>query len=428
VIENVFTLDRGVTLLLIERGIDASLIPNDATNQDPELVAAIIRDHQEAMEGLFDFVRRRRNLSTSYIKELHALLTRNQETSSAINTLGRQAQVPLLHGEYKLLPNNPVRPDGSIHEYCPPEQVASEMDRLIGLHLDHVAKDVPPEVEAAWFHHRFTQIHPFQDGNGRVVRALASLIFLRAGWFPLVVTRDHKPRYLDALELADQGDLLPLIDLFSSVQKQAFINALSIASDILQRERVDQIIDATRDLLLRRQEELWAEWERAKELAEQLQAVAQTRFDQVANRMEVELGSLLNEHRFFTDSEPADGDRTYYFRREIIESAKTLNYFANPNLYASWLRLVLRTDTQADIFLSFHGIGHEYRGLLVASMTFFRRTQTDAGEREVADLTTLSSEVFQINYREDPTAVRTRFDRWLEEGLARGLERWRTGL
>jgi len=23
----------------------------------------------------------------------------------------------------------------------------------------------PPEIEAAWLHHRFTQIHPFQDGN-----------------------------------------------------------------------------------------------------------------------------------------------------------------------------------------------------------------------------------------------------------------------
>ena len=43
-----------------------------------------------------------------------------------------------------------------------------------------------PEVEAAWLHHRFGQIHPFQDGNGRVARALATMIFLRAGFVPLV--------------------------------------------------------------------------------------------------------------------------------------------------------------------------------------------------------------------------------------------------
>lgn len=428
VIENVFTLDRGVTQLLIEQGIDENLIPNGATNRPPALVAAIIRDHLDAMEGLFDFIRRRRRLSTSYVKELHALLTRNQKTASAIDTLGRQVEVPLLRGEYKLLPNNPLRPDGSIHEYCPPEQVASEMDRLVALHLEHDANGIAPEVEASWLHHRFTQIHPFQDGNGRVVRTLASLVFIRASWFPLVVTNNDKPRYLDALEMADQGDLQPLIGFFSSLQKRAFIGALSIASDLLRRERVDQVIDATRDLLVRRREELEAKREEAKGLARELQDAAYIRFNQIAEKMDSELGPLLREHRFFVEDEPADGDRTYYFRREIIESAKTLDYFANPNLYASWVRLVLRTDTQAEILLSFHGIGHEYRGLLVASMTFFRRTQTDAGEREVADVTTLSTEVFQINYREDSTLVRARFDRWLEEGLARGLEAWRTGL
>ena len=51
-------------------------------------------------------------------------------------------------------------------------------------------RGVPVEVEAAWLHHRFTQIHPYQDGNGRVARALASLLFIKAGWFPVVVTRD----------------------------------------------------------------------------------------------------------------------------------------------------------------------------------------------------------------------------------------------
>ena len=45
------------------------------------------------------------------------------------------------------------------------------------LHRNH--HDVAPEVEAAWLHHRFTQIHPFQDGNGRIARALATLIFVK---------------------------------------------------------------------------------------------------------------------------------------------------------------------------------------------------------------------------------------------------------
>ena len=42
IVENVYTLDRGITQTLISRGIDASYIPHDATNLDPELVARII--------------------------------------------------------------------------------------------------------------------------------------------------------------------------------------------------------------------------------------------------------------------------------------------------------------------------------------------------------------------------------------------------
>jgi|GEM_PF-6737520 len=31
-----------------------------------------------------------------------------------------------------------------------------------------------PLLVAAWLHHQFVQIHPFQDGNGRVTRALVA--------------------------------------------------------------------------------------------------------------------------------------------------------------------------------------------------------------------------------------------------------------
>src|SRR5439155_10088547 len=120
-----------------------------------------------------------------------------------------------------------------IHEYAPPEQVASEMDRLIELHTAHLAQGVVPETEAAWLHHRFAQIHPFQDGNGRVARCLATLIFLKADWFPLVITRDHRERYIDALESADHEDLAGLIRLFATLQKQAFVKALGLSAQVL---------------------------------------------------------------------------------------------------------------------------------------------------------------------------------------------------
>ena len=115
-----------------------------------------------------------------------------------------------------------MQKDGSVHEYCPPEQVASEMDRLIQLHHLHKAQQIPPEIESAWLHHRFTQIHPFQDGNGRVARCLASLVFIQSGWFPLVLTRDDRAVYIEASEAADRGNLSSLVNLFAKTQKQAF--------------------------------------------------------------------------------------------------------------------------------------------------------------------------------------------------------------
>ena len=47
IVEGVYTLDRGITRTLIERGIDSAYIPHDATNRDPEFVARIIQNHAE---------------------------------------------------------------------------------------------------------------------------------------------------------------------------------------------------------------------------------------------------------------------------------------------------------------------------------------------------------------------------------------------
>ncbi|MEK7831009.1 MAG: Fic family protein, partial [Acidobacteriota bacterium] len=229
IIEGLYDIDRGVTRTLIERGLHASLIAHGDANKPAEEIIPMLKDHEAVVEGLFDFVGQKRELSTSYIKQIHQALTTHQETATGIDSFGRHAQIPLLQGDWKKWPNNPTRPDGLVHEYCPPEQVASEMDRLIEMHQRHLQEGVPPEIEAAWLHHRFTQIHPFQDGNGRVARALASLVLIRAGWFPFVVHRDDRSEYLDCLEKADSGDLLPLINAFGRFQKKAFNQAIKLS-------------------------------------------------------------------------------------------------------------------------------------------------------------------------------------------------------
>ncbi len=426
-IERVYTLDRGVTQILIERGVDASFIPHGHSGQSADRVVAMIRDHEEAIDGLFDFIRGDRLLTTSYVKELHALLTRHQTTTSGVDSLGRIVDVALLHGEYKHQPNNPKIQNGRLHEYCPPEQVASEMDRLLELHHSH--REVAPEVESAWLHHRFTQIHPFQDGNGRVARALATLVLIKARWFPLVIRdlESERTRYLDALEEADRGNLQPMVEVVAAAQKKAFVQALGISGQVLRLTRVELVIRAARDQLARRSQEKRDEWETAKETAAKLLDTARTRFEEVKGELQKETADLISAN-FWTDSAENGDEKAHYFRWQVIETAKELGYFANGDAYRSWVRLGIQTDSQAQILVSFHATGQEFRGIVGASACFFRRVETEEDDRQIVDLTPLTQDLFQVNYRESPEAAQSRFQDWLENILVAGLEIWRTSL
>lgn len=257
IMERLYTIDRGITRLLIEQGINEALIPHGATDRPVKQVVSLIKDQEAAIEGLFDFVGGQRTLSTSYIKQLHQLLTQSQDSTEALEPgTGKIFRVPLIKGDWKRQPNNPLRPDGSVHHYCPPEQVASEMDKLIVLHHQHCDQKVPPEIESAWLHHRFTQVHPFQDGNGRVARCLASLVFIQASWFPLVLTRDDRAVYIAALEEADQGNLSSLINLFAKSQKQSFLRSLGLSEQVLSETRrtkaiISSIAEKFKQIILR---------------------------------------------------------------------------------------------------------------------------------------------------------------------------------
>ncbi len=421
-IERLYVLDRGITQLLIARGIDASLIPHDAAS-NPQIVASMIGDHEAVVEGIFDFVKGLRVLSTGYIKEMHALMTRHQSTVEAEDQYGRKIRVTLLRGAYKCLPNNPRRPDGEMHEYCPPEHVDAEMDRLIIMHCGHTG--VPPEVEAAWLHHRFTQIHPFQDGNGRVARALATLVLVKSGWFPLVVRDRQRGAYSDALEAADGGNLEDLVKYFADIQKDEFIKALSIAGDVLQSTRAEDAIRAVRRDLQRRRDSLVEEWQTVRDTAAALCTRAARRLKEVSDAMQQEMEGLFESMAFFTDSAENGGPKSHYYHSQIVATAKKLHYFANTHTYRSWARLVMQNANQSELLIAFHGIGHEFQGVLACSACWFQRVETEEGEREIGNIEPMVERVFQINYKEPLEQVEKRFLPWLEQSIVRAIELWR---
>jgi len=435
VIENLYSIDRGVTELLIEKGIEASLIPHGATDKPVEQIVPILKDQEHALEGVFDFVASRRHLSTSYVKELHQLLTRHQETVRGKDSLGRGVEVPIERGDWKTLPNNPTRPNGELHEYCPPEHVAAEMDRLIEMHRNHAVQRVVPEVEAAWLHHRFTQIHPFQDGNGRVARALASLLFLRAGWFPLVINRDIRSDYLEALERADGCNLLPLIELFAKNQKNFFIRALSLSEDILHRhDPLEQVISAAADKIkakeVARLQQMQAQ---ARRLSASLENATFEKLEAVSRKLEDELSNV----RGFRCAVHRSNERNdFWFKKQIVEIANKFafspamshsGYYADTRTYRAWVRLRITEQRQTDFIVSFHSLGVQPLGVHAVSAFVEHRDRSD-DETSIEGPYLACKELFQFSYRDQEDRLLQRFDRWLTEATLLGLDQWRRQL
>ncbi len=428
IIENTYTLDRGITQTLIDHGLRAELVPHGATDKPPEQLVRILRDHESVIDGVFDFIAQRRQLSTSYIKELQQAITRSQQTTEAVDQFGNVQEVELLKGAWKKMPNNPTRPDGLIHQYCPPEQVASEMDRLVELHLLHQESQVPPEVEASWLHHRFTQIHPFQDGNGRVARSLASLVLIQAEWFPLIVDRDARAIYIDALEAADDGDLAPLVLAFSRQQLHSMRQAFSLAGDLIaDRLGLQLVLKAALEELRARndlpnQERMNA----VHSLAVKMIDFTQGYLGGISGALNTEFHKMGRDYK--SDSLTGEGSVECRFEPQVALIAKQLGYSANTAAYHRCVRLRITWERQADIILSIHSLGKMFIGVLAATAFMVYRDKGKEQENTISDQVVLTEDVFQFSYLDNYDNLGPRFQQWLEHVTVAAMLHWREHL
>ena len=60
---------------------------------------------------------------------------------------------------------------------------------------------------------------------------------------PVVVSRDDRTRYLEALESADGGDLLPFVDQLVQLEKRTILEALGEPDPVNDAKLVDQVVD-----------------------------------------------------------------------------------------------------------------------------------------------------------------------------------------
>ena len=377
--------------------------------------------------GLHQFVSGGRPLGTSYIKELHQVLTAHQDTYVATDTLGYLVEPALPKGEWKSLPNSVEHADGTVFEYCPPEHVAQEMEHLVALHARHDRDGVPPDIEAAWIHHRFTLIHPFTDGNGRVARCLATLVLLKAEWLPLVITRKDREPYISALRSADNGDLRPLVDFFGALQCKAIREALSLSEELVaEAKAVESVLDSVKAKLDKRRAALSKLVERAFETASSLELLARDRLREVAAEVQSTIADVGYKAYVYFASKGDPKAKYHYY--QIVQCARSLGYFANLSTYQAWAALAIVTEQKCEILFSFHGIGRDAPGVLGCAAMAYTKEQTESGENAVGEVTPLAEAPFGFTYIEDPVEVRQRFRAWLDQCIVRGLDYWQKTL
>ncbi|HWO21980.1 MAG TPA: Fic family protein [Kofleriaceae bacterium] len=416
VIERVFDISLGITEILIEQGFIASLIPHGESDRPADEVVQILRDHESSIAMVMDVVGGSRKLTVGWIKELHALICAHQETADAVTQLGQHVKVPLPKGLFKTRPNSPRRADGSIHEYCPPEHVAAEMDRLVAIY-EQLPADLP-EVRSAWLHHAFTSIHPFEDGNGRVARALASIDFIRSGMFPLLVERSDKfSEYIPALERADAGDLSKLIEFFHRREERVALRAISLAETAVEQSGgLDKILEAASSKLIQRQTNQRSERALMRTRIAQLIEIVNTKFartsEDVKNKVQ---GCHASVDRSSTAS-------AHYFRAQIVELTRKRGYWADLREPWDWVRLQLRDGGLTDFVVVLHFIGNPSPGACVAAAIMSHRPTGD--EEFFAEMIPLDAEPLVLYPAEEIAAQQKRFEQWLDEITRTSLAVW----
>ena len=136
----------------------------------------------------------------NYIKQMHSILLKYSSKDERHR------------GEYKTLPNSVAAFDesgkeiGVIFETATPFDTPRLMKELITWTNDNLNnKTLHPIITIAIFVVNFLAIHPFQDGNGRMSRALTNLLLLKNGYTYVsyssleAVIEDNKSAYYLAL-------------------------------------------------------------------------------------------------------------------------------------------------------------------------------------------------------------------------------------
>ena len=130
----------------------------------------------------------------------------------------------------------------TVHFEAPP---AAQVDQDMALFLDWVGREtnIDPVLKSAIAHLWFVTIHPFDDGNGRIGRAITDLLLARSENSPRrfyslsAQIQAERKGYYAILERTQKGtlDITPWIEWFFNCLKEAIEDALSTLDMVLYK-------------------------------------------------------------------------------------------------------------------------------------------------------------------------------------------------
>ncbi len=153
-------------------------------------------NHKDAIQYLYEIIKNKEKLSEWQIKQIHALILKKIDPKNA--------------GAYR---KENVLISGAKH--IPPDHihVSDEMKNLLSCYKTKW-KDLHPLERASLLHIDFVKIHPFTDGNGRTSRLLQNFELIKEGFPPIVIKKEKRLEYYDALDKAHtEGDCTDFMKL-----------------------------------------------------------------------------------------------------------------------------------------------------------------------------------------------------------------------
>jgi Fic family protein len=173
---------------------------------------------------------------------------------AALFPTGHSGMARIIVGAWRNDASGPMRvvsgPIGRerVHYEAPP---AAKLDGEMTAFIDwfNNNSDIDPVLKAAVAHLWFVTIHPFDDGNGRIARAIADMALARSEnsarryYSMSAQIRQERNAYYDILEATQKGDLdiTPWLEWFLGCLDRAFAGAETILASVLKKARFWQI-------------------------------------------------------------------------------------------------------------------------------------------------------------------------------------------